>query len=59
MLITLTTDKTVGAGATARQASVQPNPFCVRQVHNVKETVKVPQEVATLVKTVNEASFSL
>ena len=60
MLITLSTDKTVGATATALQAAVQAILFGVRQVHNVRETMKVAQDVeATNVKIVKEASASL
>ena len=60
MLITLSIDKTVGATATALQAAVQTNPFGVRQVYNVRETMKVAQDVeSTIVKIVKEASANL
>ena len=39
MLITLSTEKTVSAVATALQAAVQANHFGVMQVHNLKETM--------------------
>src|ERR1035437_5038659 len=39
MLITLSTDKTVGEAAVALQAAVQANHFGVMQVHNLKETM--------------------
>ena len=60
MMNTLPTDKTVGAAATAPQTAVQANLFGVRRVHNVRETMKVAQDVeATIVKIVKEASASL
>ena len=39
MLITLSTDKTVGEAAVALQAAVLANHFGVMQVHNLKETM--------------------
>ena len=39
MLVTMSTDKTVGETAVALQAAVQANHFGVMQVHNLKETM--------------------
>ena len=61
MMKTLPTDKTVRAAATALQAAAQANHFGARQIHNVRETMKVAQDVAgaTPVKIVKKASASL
>ena len=60
MINTLPTDKTVRAAATALQAAAQANHLGVSQVHNVRKTMQVAQDVeATNIKIVKEASASL